>query len=72
VDHFMVCVRAVAYEQLVVVARMPHAAARTRAGFTDASNMHRHVMRALAHSPQAAAMLRERNGAWPRRHAVQA
>jgi hypothetical protein len=72
VDHFMMCVRAVAYEQLVVVARMPHAAARTRVGFTDASNMHRHVVRALAHSPQAAAMLRERDGAWRRLHALRA
>lgn len=54
VEHFIVCVRVVAYEQLVLEARMPRASARVRAGFADCSNMRRHLSRALRRSPRAA------------------
>ena len=57
VEHFIVCVRAVAYEQLLAV-RVPRTVARARVGFADASNMRRHVARALRHSPLLAGSIR--------------
>ena len=51
VEHFIVCVRVVAYEQLVVTGRMARSAARRRVGFDDPSNMRRHFSRALQRSP---------------------
>jgi hypothetical protein len=62
VEHFIVCVRAVAYERLLAV-RVPRSVARTRVGFADVSNMRRHVARALKHSPQAAGSIRWGRGA---------
>jgi len=52
VEHFILYVRAIAYEQLI--ARGLHARdARRLSGFTDPSNMRRHVRRALRRSPHA-------------------
>jgi hypothetical protein len=54
VEHFIVCIRALAYERLVVIHRMSRAAARLRVGFDDPSNMRRHFFRALERSPRVA------------------
>jgi transcriptional regulator GlxA family with amidase domain len=54
VEHFMICVRLVAYEQLVAIARLPLTTARLLAGFTDPSNMRRHIKRAARRSPPVA------------------
>lgn len=58
VEHFIICVRAVAYEQLVARSRVPMAVARQLAGLRDVSNLRRHLRRALARSPRAASVLR--------------
>jgi transcriptional regulator GlxA family with amidase domain len=50
----MICVRLVAYEQLVATARLPVTTARLLAGFTDPSNMRRHSKRAARRSPPVA------------------
>jgi AraC-like DNA-binding protein len=54
VEHFMICVRLVAYEQLVAAGRLSVATARLLAGFTDPSNMRRHTRRAALRSPPVA------------------
>lgn len=51
IEHFIICVRLLAYEQLVVAEHLPTRIARARAGFTDPSNMRRHAHRAAQHSP---------------------
>jgi AraC-like DNA-binding protein len=52
VEHFILYVRAIAYEQLIARG-LPARDARRLSGFTDPSNMRRHVRRALRHSPAA-------------------
>jgi hypothetical protein len=57
VEHFMIYVRLVVYEQLVAVDRLPPATARLRAGFLDPSNMRRHARRAARRSLPVARVL---------------
>lgn len=57
VEHFIICVRLVAYEQLVAVHRLPIGTARLLAGFGDSSNMRRHAKRAAQRSPPVARVL---------------
>jgi hypothetical protein len=54
VEHFLMCVRLVAYEQLVAVHRLPVATARLLAGFGDPSNLRRHAKRAALRSAPVA------------------
>lgn len=54
VEHFIVCVRAIALEQLRQHQGLTIAAARNAVGFEDPSNMRRHLGRALLRSPEAA------------------
>jgi AraC-like DNA-binding protein len=54
VEHFIVCVRAVALAQLRACRGLTTAAARALVGFQDPSNMRRHLGRALQRSPRAA------------------
>jgi len=55
VEHFILSVRMVAYEQLLAQMRLTPAHARTLVGFTDdASNVRRQVRRAIRGSPGAA------------------
>jgi hypothetical protein len=59
VEHFIICVRLVAYQQLVGAVPFPAATARLLAGFTDSSNLRRHTRRAarrslpVAHVPES-------------------
>jgi hypothetical protein len=53
VEHFIVAVRTVSYEQLVAQYRLPIQLARRFAGITDPSNHRREFRRALEHSPNA-------------------
>ena len=57
VEHCILCIRLLAYEQLVVVEHMPARRARLLAGFDDPSNMRRHVRRAAGRSPLVARAL---------------
>lgn len=57
VEHCILCIRLLAYEQLVVVEQLPVRTARLLAGFDDPSNMRRHVRRAAGHSPLVARAL---------------
>jgi hypothetical protein len=50
VEHFIVYVRAIAYEQLVARGLSARDARRI-SGFSDPSNMRRHLRRALRRSP---------------------
>ena len=50
VEHCILCIRLLAYEQLVVVEHLPVRTARLLAGFDDPSNMRRHVRRAADRS----------------------
>lgn len=54
VEHFMICVRLLAYEQLVAMAHLPASTARLLAGFTDPANMRRRTRRAARRSPPVA------------------
>jgi hypothetical protein len=59
VEHFILSVRMVAYEQLLAQMRLTPAHARTLVGLTnDASNVRRQVRRAIRGSPAAAHALR--------------
>jgi hypothetical protein len=71
VEHFMICVRLVAYEQLVAIGRVPITTARLLAGFTDPSNMKRHSKRAARRSLPVAHALESLHAA-PRRLRVAA
>lgn len=51
VEHCILCIRLLAYEQLVVVEHLPVRTARVLAGFGDPSNMRRHAHRAALRSP---------------------
>jgi transcriptional regulator GlxA family with amidase domain len=51
VEHCILCIRLLAYQQLVVVEHLPVRTARLLAGFDDPSNMRRHVRRAAGRSP---------------------
>ena len=51
VEHFIICVRLLAYRELVATERLPIRTARELAGFSDPSNMRRHARRAAQHSP---------------------
>jgi AraC-like DNA-binding protein len=54
VEHFMICVRLLAYERLVATAHLPASTARLLAGFTDPANMRRRTRRAARRSPPVA------------------
>jgi len=59
VEHFILSIRMVAYEQLLAQMRLTPAHARTLVGLTDdASNVRRQVRRAIRGSPGAARALR--------------
>jgi hypothetical protein len=61
VEHFILCVRMVAYEQLVARARVTPKLARTLVGLTDDwSNLRRQLERATRASPAAARCLGKR------------
>ena len=51
VEHFIICVRLLAYNELVASERLPIRTARELAGFSDPSNMRRHAHRAAVRSP---------------------
>jgi hypothetical protein len=53
VEHFIVAVRSVSYEQLVAQRRVPIQVARRLTGITDPSNHRRELARAVLHSPSA-------------------
>ena len=57
IEHFIVCVRAIAVRQLIAQLGLTNSAARALVGCHDASNMRRHLDRALRRSPQAAHQL---------------
>lgn len=57
VEHLILCIRVLAYEQLLVVEHLPVRTARLLAGFDDPSNMRRHVRRAAGRSPFVARVL---------------
>jgi hypothetical protein len=57
VEHFIVAVRTVAYEQLVAQRKLPIQIARRLSGITDPSNHRRELGRALKNSPTAASRL---------------
>jgi len=50
VEHFIICVRLLAYSELVATERLPIRTARMLAGFGDPSNMRRHAHRAALRS----------------------
>lgn len=57
IEHFILCVRMVAYEQLVAKGQIAHAAARRVVGLgDDRSNLRRHLNRAIHRSPAAAGL----------------
>jgi len=51
IEHFIICVRLLAYSELVASEHLPIRTARALAGFGDPSNMRRHAHRAARHSP---------------------
>jgi hypothetical protein len=51
IEHFILCVRLLAYHELVATERLPIRTARDLAGFDDPSNMRRHAHRAARRSP---------------------
>jgi hypothetical protein len=51
IEHFILCVRLLAYHELVATERLPARTARALAGFGDPSNMRRHAQRAALRSP---------------------
>ncbi len=51
VEHCILCIRLLAYKELVVVEHLPVRTARLLAGFDDPSNMRRHGKRAAGSSP---------------------
>jgi hypothetical protein len=51
VEHFIICVRLLAYSELVAREHLPIRTARALAGFGDPSNMRRHAQRAASRSP---------------------
>lgn len=57
VEHCILCIRLLAYEQLVVLENLPVRTARLLAGFDDPSNMRRHLRRAAGRSPLVARAL---------------
>lgn len=57
VEHCILYIRLLAYEQLVVVEHLPVRTARLLAGFDDPSNMRRHARRAADRSPLVARVL---------------
>lgn len=59
VEHLILCIRLLAYEQLVVAERLPIRTARVLAGFGDPSNMRRHAHRAAQRSPMVERALRQ-------------
>lgn len=59
VEHFIICVRLLAYSELVATERFPIRTARALAGFSDPSNMRRHAHRAAAHSPMVGRALQQ-------------
>jgi len=68
VEHLMIYVRLVAYEQLIATACLSVATARLLAGFPDPSNMRRHARRAALRSPAVASALAALHAAPQRRH----
>jgi len=66
VEHLIIYVRLVAYEQLIATAGLPVATARVLAGIPDPSNMRRHARRAAQRSLPVAHVL-EALDAKPRR-----
>ena len=63
IEHFIVTVRTVAYEQLVVQRKLPVQVARRLSGITDPSNHRREMGRALTNSPNATKRLASFAGA---------
>jgi len=59
VEHFIICVRLLAYSELVATERFPIRTARALAGFGDPSNMRRHARRAARHSSMIKRALRQ-------------
>ncbi len=57
VEHCILCIRLLAYKQLVVLEHLPVRTARLLAGFDDPSNMRRHGRRAAGRSPLVARVL---------------
>src|SRR5437667_4215101 len=57
IEHFIICVRLLAYSELVAREHVPIRTARALAGFTDPSNMRRHAHRAALRSPIVARAL---------------
>jgi len=51
IEHFILCVRLLAYHELVATEHLPVRIARGLAGFGDSSNMRRHAHRAALRSP---------------------
>ena len=57
IEHFIICVRLLAYSELVAKEHLSIRNARALAGFSDPSNMRRHAQRASMRSPVVAHML---------------
>ncbi len=57
IEHFIICVRLLAYSELVAKEHLSIRNARDLAGFSDPSNMRRHAQRAALRSPVVAHML---------------
>jgi hypothetical protein len=51
IEHFIICVRLLAYSELVTSEHLSIRTARELAGFSDPSNMRRHAHRAASRSP---------------------
>ncbi|HEY3221441.1 MAG TPA: hypothetical protein VGJ80_11965 [Gemmatimonadales bacterium] len=58
IEHFILCVRLLAYHELVATEHLPVRTARGLAGFDDPSNMRRHAHRAALRSPMVERALR--------------
>jgi hypothetical protein len=58
IEHFIVCVRAVAYEQLIAQKHVPPSVAARATGFDDWSNARRQIRRAREGSRKAVKQLR--------------
>jgi len=59
VEHFIICVRVLAYSELVASERLPIRIARELVGFNDPSNMRRHAHRAALRSPMVERALQQ-------------
>ncbi len=59
IEHFIICVRLLAYSELVATEHLPLRTARALAGFGDLSNMRRHAHRAALRSPMVGRALHQ-------------